>query len=159
MPIIRRRHDDDDMFDKNGVLRDGCRYRVPMYALDTVQSECSASLVRFGSPMLTGSYTSPTPCGISLASFTAILQRAMPRRPHIARWQSAIAMRGARLRPIERLRKTGGMAPIAKSPSRILRGTRARMRTWRAHSTTKMPGVPTMRRRDRHRMVGGDRGA
>jgi hypothetical protein len=39
MPIIRRRHDDDDMFDEKGVLRDGCRYRVPMYALDTVQRE------------------------------------------------------------------------------------------------------------------------
>jgi hypothetical protein len=42
MPITRRR-DEEDGFDENGVLRDGCRYRGPMYALDAIRLACCTS--------------------------------------------------------------------------------------------------------------------
>jgi hypothetical protein len=42
MPITRRR-DEEDGFDENGVLSDGCRYRGPMYALDAIRLACCTS--------------------------------------------------------------------------------------------------------------------
>ena len=42
----RHRHDDDDVFDENGLLRDGARLHVPMFAMDSVQRGASPRLPR-----------------------------------------------------------------------------------------------------------------
>ena len=39
---MRRRYDDDDAFDENGVLKDGHRIRVPLMMMDSVQQAVAA---------------------------------------------------------------------------------------------------------------------
>jgi len=45
----RRPVDDDDAFDERGVLRDGCRSRTPMWAMDSLQKAVAAGAGRVAS--------------------------------------------------------------------------------------------------------------